>query len=29
MFGIEFAITLSITIKANQYDKNDTHYDNV
>ena len=28
-FGIEIAITLSITINANQYDKNDTHYDNV
>ena len=28
-FGIEIAITLSITINTNQYGKNDTHYDNV
>ena len=28
-FGIDIAITLSITINTNQYGKNDTHYDNV
>ena len=28
-FGIEIAITLNRIININQYDKNDTHYDNV
>ena len=28
-FGIEIAITLNRIINTNQYDKNNTHYDNV
>ena len=28
-FGTDIAITLSIIINTNQYDKNGTHYDNV
>ena len=28
-FGIDIAITLNRIININQYDKNNTHYDNV